>query len=212
MKIVTYLCTFLSLAYAFPSFRKQHLVFRSSTLENAAPLAEDDLDLFASNIGPLTSPELSPEDHSDITFTGTENSAILYDPLSSSSGPQNLFDNSLSSTGVSESTEQLCLENCPSLDSSIPLGLGSDDGNIFGANLDSDGTFIPLEDQVGSGSGPETWIEVHRGSGREKYSQSISLVPEESERQQGPGKEASTDRRVIGNDMLFSADDPAPVF
>lgn len=207
MKAGTYLYTFLSLAYALPSSRKPHLIFRSGTLENATPFANDDLDLFASNIRPLASPEL-PEGL-DITSTGTDNSAILNDPLGSPSNPQNLFDDSLSSAGVPEPTELLCLDNCP--DSSIPLGLDLDDKNLFGADLDSGGIFIPPDDPLGIG--PGTWIEVHRGSGRKDEGGSIPISMEinKDERQRGSGGATFTDGNGLGNDMLFSANDPVPV-
>lgn len=210
MKLVAYFCAFLSLASALPSSKKPHLIFRSSTLENATPLVkDDDLDLFASKIVPSTSSELLAG--LAITSTGTDDSAILYDPSASSSNPPNLFDDSLSSAGVPESAELLCLDNCQYPDSPIPLGSDLDDENIFGADLGSDGgIFLPADDALGSG--PWTWIEAHRGSGRDEDKGSIPLVPEEGWSTRGSGKEASTDGNGSGNDISFWADDSAPVF
>ena len=165
MKVVTFFYTFLSLAYSLPSSRKPHLMLRSSTLKDAAPLVKDDLDLFASNIGPLDSSELL--EGPDITSTGSDNVAILNDPLGSSINLPNSFDDSLSSAGMSEPTELLCLDNCQYPDSSIPLGFGLDDGNIFGADLDSSGIFMPPDDPLGVGLG--NWIEAERGSGRGEF-------------------------------------------
>lgn len=207
MKVVTYLYTFLSLTYALPFSTKPHLIFRSSTLENAAPLAKDDLNLFASNIGPQDGPELL--EGLDITSTGTDDSAILNDPLGSSSNPPNLFDTSLSSAGIPGSTELLCLDNCQYPDSSIPLGFDPDDGNIFGTDLDSGGIFIPSDDPLGIGAG--NWIEVHRGSGRGPVKNFITPEENTDERLGGSGRLIPTDENGLGNDILFSADDPVPV-
>ena len=209
MKLVAYFCTFLSFAYALPSSKTPHLIFRSSTLDNAAPLVkDDDLDLLASNIVPSTSSELPAG--LDITSTGTDNSAILYDPSAGLSDPQNEFYDILSSAGVSESAELLCLDNCQYPDSSIPLGSDLDDGNIFGADLGPDGgIFIPPDDPLGSG--PGTWIEVHRGSGRNEDEGSVPLVPEEDWKTRGSGRETPTNENGAGNDISFWADDSAPV-
>lgn len=208
MKVVTYLYTFFSLAYSLPSSRKPHLTFRSSTLENAAPPAKNDLDLFASNIEPLNSPESLQS--LDVASSGTDNFAILNDPSGSSITPPNLFDDSLSSAGITEPTELLCLDNCQYPDSSIPLESSPDDGNIFGADLDSGGIFIPPDDPLGIGS--ETWIEVHRGSGRrEAFKSPIFMEENKGEKLRGSGREITTDGNGLGNDLLFSADDPVPV-
>lgn len=176
---------------------------RSSTLDNATPLEGDNLDLFASNTG---------GDIPDITSTGSEIPANLYDSLASSSNPSDLFDSPLGSIGVLDSTEPLCSNDCPSLDSStIPLGSDPDYGDIFGADLDLGGMLIPPDDPVGSGigSGLEPWLEVHRGSERKE----LDLLPADEERR-GPGRETPTDGNGPGNNnnILLSADEgTAPV-
>ena len=185
MKVATNLSAFLSLAYALPLW---------STSENAIPLETDNLDLFASNIG--------LGDISDITFPEANSAGTLYDPLASSSDPQNLFDGPWSSTGVPGSTDQLCSNDCPYLDfSTVPLGLDPDYGNAFGADLGSDGIFIPFDDLA------------ERGSGREANKDLISLIPEDSEWERGSGREKpDIDENGLGNDdIFFSADDGTPI-
>lgn len=185
MKVATSLCALLSLAYALPSPRMPRLLPRSSTSGDAATLNEDGLDLFDSNIGSLTSPELPAGlgDASDITSTGIDGSATLSGPFAND--PQNLLDSSLSATGGLDSTDLLCSGACQSSDLSMPLGFNPDFGNMFETDEGSDGIYIPLDDA--EGSEPGTWVAFHRGSGR--------------------NKQPSLDGTGLGNDILFMSDE-----
>lgn len=198
MNVGSNLCAFLavvSLANALPLPEKSHLIFRSSSLQYAALDEANCPDIFTSSTAPLPSPEISvrQEDLPDITSLGIDNTPILYDSLDASLDAsfdlQNTIDGPHSSAQVADSTAYLCLDNCYDADSSIPVGtdlppLVEDPGDIF-EDPGLDGLSIPLDE--------ETWIEVHRGSGRREH--------QGSEREEQQGSISLITREMSSNNM-----------